>query len=376
MKKHSKHANLQRANGGDFHRIEIGILGAPCGTIQQLSTQVAEALKEEYQLAYVDAEHGAGESLGGAFAAYSTDKISFQRYDLSGWDSATSRLALSGLSAAIVNGNHFKASAQVVIVNSGKRESLQRKLKRIINPILVLLDEGMEAPFDFLTEHLGDAVDLPILKMEQQERIVEVLKAHIQSFAAPLHGLVLAGGKSQRMGTDKGAIVYHEKPQSDHLADLLEGFCEEIYFSVAPGQVLDSDRHQLQDSFLGLGPMGAILTAFRQNPEAAYLVLPCDVPLVDKALLEELVNARNEAKVATCFYNPETDFPEPLISIWEPKSYALMLQWLSRGYACPRKVLINADVQMIKTEQSAKLMNANTVEERDAVMQLIKKSKR
>jgi len=67
--------------------------------------------------------------------------------------------------------------------------------------------------------------------------------------------------------------------------------------------------------------------------------------------------------MATCFHNPETDFPEPLITIWEPRAYPRLLEFLSLGYSCPRKALINSDVQEIDIPDLQLLSNVNTPEE-------------
>jgi len=53
---------------------------------------------------------------------------------------------------------------------------------------------------------------------------------------AKLYGLVLSGGKSTRMGTDKGLIKYHGVPQREYLYDLLSQVCEETFISLREEQ--------------------------------------------------------------------------------------------------------------------------------------------
>ena len=96
----------------------------------------------------------------------------------------------------------------------------------------------------------------------------------------------------------------------------------------------------------------------------AWLTLACDLPYLDGETIKQLVTNRNPSKLATCFYNPETDFPEPLITIWEPRAYPTLLDFLSQGQSCPRKVLINSAIEMIKMKESFRMKNANTPEER------------
>ena len=55
-------------------------------------------------------------------------------------------------------------------------------------------------------------------------------------------------------------------------------------------------------------------------------------------------------------------FVEPLITIYEPKAYPVLLQYLAQGYSCPRKMLINSDVEIIEVDDSL-IRNINTPEE-------------
>lgn len=164
------------------------------------------------------------------------------------------------------------------------------------------------------------------------------------------------------MGKDKGELDYHGKPQREFMADLLSQFCEETYVSVRGNQGVESEYELLEDTFVGLGPFGAIASAMRKNPNTAWLVVACDLPLLDEKTLQFLVENRNASKVATAIYNPETDFPEPLITIWEPRSYQVMLNFLTQGYSCPRKVLINSEIELLKVEDVKVLLNVNDAE--------------
>ena len=66
--------------------------------------------------------------------------------------------------------------------------------------------------------------------------------------------------------------------------------------------------------------------------------------------------------MATAFQSPVNEFPDPLLTIWEPKSYTLLLNYLAQGYSCPRKVLINSDVEIVEIDEHF-IRNINTPEE-------------
>ena len=127
----------------------------------------------------------------------------------------------------------------------------------------------------------------------------------------------------------------------------------------------------MKDSFSGLGPFGAILSAFRKYPNHAWLVVACDLPLLDKRTLKFLTENRNTSNIATAFHSPVTNFPEPLITIWEPKSYPVLYQFLAQGYSCPRKVLINSAIHLLEIPDSQAIKNVNTPTEFEEVKNIL-----
>ena len=84
--------------------------------------------------------------------------------------------------------------------------------------------------------------------------------------------------------------------------------------------------------------------------------------------MDFLIKNRNPSAIATAYRSPASGFPEPLVAIWEPKSYPILLQFLAQGYSCPRKVLINSPVHVIDAPNSDVLMNVNTPDEVDLVL--------
>jgi len=190
-----------------------------------------------------------------------------------------------------------------------------------------------------------------------------------------LNGLVLAGGKSQRMGNPKDKINWHGKEQRYYAVDLLAPFCDEVYISCRQDQLenFDPNYNALTDTFLNMGPFGGILSALRSQRDTAWLVVACDLPLLDEKSLEFLIENRNIEKVATTYESPFDGLPEPLITIWEPKSYPLLLNFLGSGNTCPRKVLINSDTLILKPGNPDSLMNVNTPEEMAKAKEIVRK---
>ncbi|SHK56478.1 molybdenum cofactor guanylyltransferase [Maribacter aquivivus] len=192
---------------------------------------------------------------------------------------------------------------------------------------------------------------------------------------AKLYGLVLSGGKSTRMGKDKGLITYHNLPQREHLYHLLSEVCNQTFLSIRKDQeseISNSFKTILdQDEFRG--PYNGLLSAHKAHPEAAWLVLACDLPLMDKNALKELIAARNSDKIASAFADAEDPLPEPLCAIWEPEALKQSVEYLKAGNgSCPRKFLINADVNLVFPKQKEVLLNANSrAEYEEALLKIV-----
>ncbi len=179
-------------------------------------------------------------------------------------------------------------------------------------------------------------------------------------------GLILSGGLSSRMGEEKRLINYHEKTQEQYLFDLLSNYFPAVYVSINQNQ--KTDLPYIQDLDLPIkSPIVGIVSAFNHNPNIAWLVVACDMPFVDEKTIELLIKKRNSEKFATAFENPKEHFPEPLLTIYEPKIFTKLQEAINEGRKSPMKVLQNLNVELLQTFDSQWIMNINTLEERTAI---------
>lgn len=376
---HKKHTDLKKPAIGYFGRNEWAIVGALCVYIKALADKVIAALSSQYKCAYVDTSHNdeiiiaPGRIAYGAYLEY-TDQINYQQFNYNSVSKPFGlRQRFSDADLVLVNGNHQQAKAQVVIIYENKRASLQKRLEQLTNVQLILLAENVNEPFDFIKETVPNWENIPLYRLEEVEKIIAFFRTKLEQARPLLNGLVLAGGKSQRMGFDKGAVNWFGKEQRYYMADMLKPLCNEVFISCREDQrqQIPVDYNVLTDTFTGLGPYGAILSAFREQPDTAWLVIACDLPLLDLGTIQYLIERRDVSKIATAFNSPDNEFPEPLITIWEPKSYPALLSFLSQGYSCPRKALINSDINLLQAPDPNALTNVNTPEELEKIKRVI-----
>jgi molybdopterin-guanine dinucleotide biosynthesis protein A len=184
-----------------------------------------------------------------------------------------------------------------------------------------------------------------------------------------LFGLVLAGGASTRMRTDKAALQYHGQPQLRWAFELAMKVCTASFVSVRPEQRDDPTRAgfpQIVDRQPGIGPIAGISAALLEHPKAAWLVLACDLPFLTEGTLQYLSARRDPHKIATAYRSAHDGLPEPLCAIWEPAALELVLAYIATGKQCPRKLLIDSDTALLDLPERQALDNVNTVDEFDA----------
>jgi molybdopterin-guanine dinucleotide biosynthesis protein A len=376
---HKKHAGLKKPYLGEFGRNEWSINGAPCDLIRSLASNIAAGLSPLYKCSYVDTDHPAeiesSPETSTNFAVAYTDKISHHQCEFTAPRNAFNyRPLFSSTDLVLVNGNHYAAKSQVVIIDQRKETSLRKKIQQLTDVQLFLLSDGLNDVFDFIKEAIPAYKEISCYRLDEKEKIISFFLEKMKQSTPILKGLVLAGGKSLRFGSDKGKINLHGEEQWLHVAETLREHCNEVFISCREEQQheMEGSYKILTDSFTGFGPYGAILSAFRNEPDSAWLVVACDLLLLNKETIHFLINSRHSGSTATAFKSPVDGLPEPLIAIWEPKSYPLLLNFLSQGYSCPRKALINSDATLIDAPDPGSLMNVNTQEELEQAKAMLK----
>lgn len=151
---------------------------------------------------------------------------------------------------------------------------------------------------------------------------------------------------------------------------MLSDRLDEVYISCTEGQKANySSFPTITDTFHNLGPFGGILSAFRHDPNAAWMVVACDLPLLTSEGIEQLINNRHSELAGTAFKSHYSEWMEPLVAIYEPKIYPMMLELLGQGYSCARKVMINSPTHIIEANEKKWLTNVNTPKEKIEVLE-------
>lgn len=137
---------------------------------------------------------------------------------------------------------------------------------------------------------------------DENEMIVQAGCPNSETARTPvLHGLVLAGGRSSRMGADKAALVHPDgRTLARRCHDLLgETGCGVVVLSLRCDQEIPAGFSDLPELRIVRDPVGAsggplagIIAAMSLHPDADWLVLACDLPRLDLATLRHLISSK------------------------------------------------------------------------------------
>lgn len=116
--------------------------------------------------------------------------------------------------------------------------------------------------------------------------------------------IILAGGKSSRMGEDKGFCSLHSLPMIQHVLN-------NVHKANVSDTIIISNNSEynkfgfpvFSDIYPDKGPLGGIFTGLSYSKSKNNLILSCDIPFVDHSVLELLMNQSNDYEINIVKFN-------------------------------------------------------------------------
>ncbi len=183
--------------------------------------------------------------------------------------------------------------------------------------------------------------------------------------------LILAGGKSSRMGQPKAWIDYHGAPQVLYLQDMLKELCANVCISAnewpehLPNYTIIPDH----PSLTGHGPISGLLSAFLLLKKP-ILLIACDYPYLEKKHIHFLLSNRDKYAPITGYKNSEGR-PEPLCTLYEYSALEQLQNELAQGNDSLYKWLLGQNSHWLKAESEKMFMGADTPEQAEAWKQAL-----
>lgn len=178
-------------------------------------------------------------------------------------------------------------------------------------------------------------------------------------------GAVLAGGASRRMGQDKSTLVIPGEPAETFGARavrVLASVSDEVIV-LGHGRGVDPALPRLEDAVPDAGPAGGLLALLESGRGGVYVVLPVDMPLVDSALLTELLAALDATPDASAATFTLEGRREPLPVVLRASARPRVAAALARGERGLGRILDDLGSLQVPSREPVLLQNINTSED-------------
>jgi len=180
-------------------------------------------------------------------------------------------------------------------------------------------------------------------------------------------GILLAGGKSSRYGSPKAFAKLDGKMFYEIAYEHLKKICDHVIIVTRKEFIekFPKDYHVITDldAFSGCGPLAGIYSAMTAAEADHYVVLPCDMPLLNHFILQQLLN-RHVKDVAVVV---SEGYLQPLVSVWDRKVKSIARIFLESGQFKMTSLLDHLNVVPVDgnilAPSSYVFMNINTLEE-------------
>lgn len=176
-------------------------------------------------------------------------------------------------------------------------------------------------------------------------------------------GIILSGGQSRRMGTDKGLLRFNNKPLISYPIDVLSKYCTNIFISCNTNDYNVFELEIIKDVIPDIGPIGGIYTCLKLSKTELNIVLPCDMPFVDQSIIDLLISVKTDCPIIAPSINRR---PIPVCAIYSRSIIPIIENQISNKNYKLQDLLTacNAStVEIDKPEMISSLSNLNTIEE-------------
>lgn len=157
-----------------------------------------------------------------------------------------------------------------------------------------------------------------------------------QTAPANLLGIVLCGGESKRMGSDKGLLKTQGKTWSEQVAEKLTQLKIPVVISLNAGQyasysTLFPNTTLIIDKLSIKGPLNGLLSVHDTYPEKDLLLMACDMLDMQESTLEVLIRSREKMPGKDFYVYEHEGFLEPFCAIYTAKGMARVYQQFKQG---------------------------------------------
>jgi len=188
--------------------------------------------------------------------------------------------------------------------------------------------------------------------------------------------IILCGGRSRRMGKDKGSFIFKGKPLVLHVFDAVKDIADEIIIVLRDekqikdySEILNDERniHFVKDNSKNQGPLIGIFTGLSSIKSDKAQVLPCDVPFISKEFVLKMFKTMENTDFDAAVPIWDDGHTEPLHSIYKKSGLNTIEKLINKGKRDVNSLINSLNAKFIDVEEIDSTLrsfqNMNTIED-------------
>ena len=162
------------------------------------------------------------------------------------------------------------------------------------------------------------------------------------------NGYILAGGKSSRMGTDKGLLMLKNRMLVEYVIDNLTPCVDQIFIVTSNKLYEQFSLPLLPDVVMGKGPAVGILSALEHSTVNQNFVISCDTPFLDSTLILRIFNLAKDHEICIGEMN---GYWEPMVGVYSKSICEKWKQSIAEGEFKLQKLIEKFDYKLLNVEK-------------------------
>lgn len=189
-----------------------------------------------------------------------------------------------------------------------------------------------------------------------------------------IHAYLLAGGKSSRMGTDKGLLHFQNKYLVEWVINELQFVFEKITIVANNAAYQKFNLEVIEDEIKNIGPAGGIFTALKHAHTKSIFVVSCDMPFITAKAIGFVVGQSAGTQITIPVYHTKM---QPLFAVYSKSCLPIWEQLIEQKFIKLQEMVAHFDLLKLNVDHNIifdekVLMNINDKNDLKKGLQFLK----
>ena len=169
--------------------------------------------------------------------------------------------------------------------------------------------------------------------------------------------IILAGGKSSRMGRDKGLVLYRGKRMVEHVVEACKKLTSDILISTNNPEYSFLGYRLIPDDYKNTGPIGGMLAALKASATEDNIFCPCDMPNLHPGILQKIIT-KSDGESVVVAVDP-TGKIYPVLGYYKKSVLPAIETQIKKGDFKLQHLLAAVNAKKVEVKDAKALSNVN-----------------